>query len=324
MRLRRWLTALIGICAVFGTANSTQAQPYPSRPIRLIVPFPAGGPLDVMGRLIAQQLSLRLGQQVIVDNRPGAGSTLEAKEAARAEPDGYTLLLGSSASLAIGPALYKNIGYDPTKSFAPIAMVSNVPYVMIAARNTPFKTVSEMLAYAKAHPGQLNFGVPNGAPPHMLVLLFKSLTGADIVLVPYKGASTVITDLIGGQIHGGFETTSVLFSHIHEGNVRALAVIRESRLPQLPDVPTMIESGVPALVGSSWSGILAPAGTPNEIIKKLHVEVTSALKSTEMQDKLAKLGAEAKFATPEEFAAFIIDEAQRLGAVIRSAGVKVE
>ena len=196
-------TLLGSLALTLATGAATAQDKYPSKPIRLIVSFPPGGPLDVMARLTAQMLSTSLGQ-MIVDNKPGAGGTLAGREAARAEPDGYTLLFGSSATLAIGPALYGNSGYDPVKSFTPIAMVSSVPYVMIGATNAPFKTVQELLAYTKANPGTLNFGVPNGAPPHMLAEMFKMQTGADIQIVPYKGASTLITDMLAGRIHGGF------------------------------------------------------------------------------------------------------------------------
>jgi tripartite-type tricarboxylate transporter receptor subunit TctC len=305
------------------SAVSVTAQPFPSRPIKLIVPFPAGGPADVMGRLIAQELSTRIGA-VVVENRPGAGSTLGAKSVATADPDGYTLLLGSSASLAIGPALYRNAGYDPLTSFVPVAMVSNVPYVMVSRVTAPFTTVSGLLAYAKANPGMLNFGVPNGAPPHMLALLFRQLTGVDITVVPYKGAATAITDLIGGQIDGGFETTSVMFSHLHEGKVRGLAVVTEKRLPQLPEVPTMEESGVPDLVGSSWTGIMAPAGTPAEVVKTLRSAVLAAVESEAIKDKFAKLGAETRPLTEAEFARFIAAEAQRLAAIVRRSGTQGE
>jgi tripartite-type tricarboxylate transporter receptor subunit TctC len=259
-----------------------------------------------------------------VENRPGAGATLGAKAVATADPDGYTLLLGSSASLAIGPALFRSAGYDPIKSFVPVALVSNVPYVMVAAVAAPFKTVAELRAHAKTSPGKLNFGVPNGAPPHMLALMFRQLTGADITVVPYKGAATVITDLIGGQIDAGFETTSVMFAHLHEGKVRGLAVVTDKRLPQLPDVPTMSESGVPDLVGSSWTGILAPSGTPPEIVAKLRSAIIDALKSDDMKDKFAKLGAEARFLSQDEFSSFIATEAERLGTIIRTSGAKGE
>jgi tripartite-type tricarboxylate transporter receptor subunit TctC len=311
---------LIASIFSFGDAH---AQSYPNRPIRLVTPFPPGGPLDVMARLVAQQLSTTLGQ-VIVDNRPGAGATLGGKAVATAEPDGYTLLMGSSGSLAIGPALYGNAGYDPVKSFTPVATVSNVPYVMVAANNAPFKNVLELLAYAKANPGTLNIGVPNGAPPHVLALSFKQLTGADVVIVPYRGAATIITELIGGQMHIGFETTSVMFSHLQERKVQGLAVITEARLPEIPGVPTMKESGVPALVGSSWTGILAPAGTPPDIVAKLRAEITAGLKSPDMQQKLHRMAAEPMFLSPEEFSQLIASEVQRIGAIVRAAGAKGE
>jgi tripartite-type tricarboxylate transporter receptor subunit TctC len=312
-----------GAVLAIAATDAAQAQAYPNRPIRMIVSFPPGGPLDVMGRLLAQQLSTRIGQ-VIVDNRPGAGGTLGGRAAATAEPDGYTLLLGSSAALAIGPALYKNIGYDPLRSFVPIAMFSNVPYVMVAAMNAPYKSVPELLAYAKANPGRLNFGVPNGAPPHILAEMFKMESKADIVVVPYKGAATAITDMISGQIHGGFETTSVMFGHLHEGKVRGLAVVREKRLPELPDVPTMTENGLPGVVGSSWSGLLAPLGTPPDILDKLGAAMLATLDSDEIKATFKKLGAEARPTSPQQFAAFIAEEHDRIGAIVRATGTKSE
>jgi tripartite-type tricarboxylate transporter receptor subunit TctC len=299
------------------------AQTYPNRPIKLIVPFPPGGPADVMGRLIAQPLSTTLGQ-VIVENRPGAGSTIGAKAVASAEPDGYTLLLGSSSTLAIGPALYSNAGYDPIRSFAPIALVSDVPYVMIAAVDAPFTSVQELIAYAKANPGTVTFGVPNGAPPHALALSFKALTGIEPLIIPYRGASTLITDMIGKRIHAGFETTSVMFGHLREGKVRGLGFVQPRRHPEISTVPTMIEAGVPGLVGSSWTGLVAPAGTPAEIVNKVRAHALDALKSPEMLDKMKKLGAEVRLLSQDEFAAFIAAENQRLGTLIRAAGVKAE
>ena len=316
--------ALLGTMAVTLAAGPVAAQEkYPSKPIRLIVSFPPGGPLDVMARLTAQQLSTTLGQ-MIVDNKPGAGGTLAGREAARAEPDGYTLLFGSSATLAIGPALYGNSGYDPVKSFAPIAMVSSVPYVMIGATNAPFKTVPELLAYAKAHPGTLNWGVPNGAPPHMLAEMFKMQTGADIQVVPYKGASTLITDMIAGRIHGGFETTSVMLAHLHEGNIRGLAVLRDQRIAALPDVPTMKESGVTGVEGSSWSGVLAPAGTPPAIVERLRTEIVTALRSEAFAGKLKLMAADVPVMSEAEFGGFIASEYIRIGGVMKSAGLKAQ
>ena len=306
------------------TAPAPAQERYPSRPIRLLVPFPAGGPVDVMGRLVAQHLSTAVGQQVIVDNRPGAGSTLAAKAAATAEPDGYTLLVGSAATLAIGPTLYPNAGYDPTKSFAPIAFVSSVPYVMIARPQSPAKTVPDLIAYAKANPGKLNFGIPNGAPPHMLAAWFRSVTATDIVIVPYRGASTVITDMIGGQIDLGFETTSVTFGHVHEGKVRALGVATAARLTKLPDVPTMIESGVPDFIASSWTGIVAPAGTPRAIVNRLNAEINAGLRSELMRMRFKQLAAMANPGTPEDFAAFIAREVPKWTTMTRLSAVQPE
>src|SRR6185436_17972623 len=254
-----------------------------------------------MGRLIAQRLSSSIGQQVILENRPGAGSTLAARAAASADPDGYTLPVASAASLAIGPALYNNIGYDPAASFAPIAMVSSVPYVMIAGPSVSARTL-----------------------PDLIAAWFRSATRTDIVIVPYKGASNVITDLMGGQIDLGFETTSVTFGHVHEGKVKALGVATQARLQELPDVPTMIESGLPDFIASSWTGIVAPAGTPKDIIGRLNAEVNAALKSPELQDRFKKLAAEASHGKHEDFAAFIVREVPKWQAMAKLAGVKGE
>jgi tripartite-type tricarboxylate transporter receptor subunit TctC len=315
---------LLGSIALTLAARAARADDkYPSKPIRLVVSFPPGGPLDVMARLTAQYLSASLGQMV-VDNKPGAGGTLAGREVARAEPDGYTLMFGSSAALAIGPALYGNSGYDPVKSFTPIAMVSSVPYVMIGAANAPFKTVPELLAYAKAHPSTLNFGVPNGAPPHMLAEMFKMQTGADIQVVPYKGASTLMTDMMAGRIHGGFETTSVTLAHLSDGSFRGLAVLRDARIPALPDVPTMVESGVNGVVGSSWSGVLAPAGTPQPIIDRLRADVLAALRSPEFAGKLAMMSADVPNMSAAEFGEFIGSEYHRIGAIMKTAGLKAQ
>jgi len=316
-------TMALTLAAGGGSVRALAQDKYPSKPIRLIVSFPPGGPLDVMARLTAQYLSGSLGQ-MIVDNKPGAGGTLAGREAARAEPDGYTLLFGSSATLAIGPALYGNSGYDPVKSFTPIAMVSSVPYVMIGATNAPYKTVPELLAYAKAHPGELNFGVPNGAPPHMLAEMFKMQTGADIQVVPYKGASTLITDMIAGRIHGGFETTSVMLAHLQEGNIRGLAVLRAARIAELPDVPTMAESGVKGVEGSSWSGVFAPAGTPPAIVARLRGDIIAALRSPDFAGKLKMMAADVPNMTAAEFGDFVASEATRIAAIMKAAGLKAQ
>jgi len=317
----RRIAAALAMTALLGAAH---AEPFPTRTVRLIVPYPAGGALDVMGRLVAQSLSASIGQQVIVDNRPGAGSTLAGRDVARAEPDGYTLLLGSAATLAIGPALFKDIGYDPATSFAPVAFVSSVPYVMIAGPEMTDPSVKEVIADAKAHPGKLSVGVPNGAPPHMLAAWFKSLTATDILLVPYKGATTVITDLIGGRIDLGFETTSITLTHLRDGSIRPLGVATRARLPDLPGVPTMIENGVADFVASSWCGIMAPAGTPPEIIEKLNAAINAGLKSAEVQARMKTLAAETRPGTPQDFAAFIAGERPKWTTMAKLSNLKPE
>src|SRR5712672_978021 len=304
-------------------AGAARAQSYPSRPIKLIVPFPAGGPVDVMGRLVAQHLSTTLGQQMIVENRPGAGSTIAGKAITMAEPDGYTLLVGSAATYAIGPTLYPNAGYDPN-AFTPIAFVSNVPYVMITRPQAAQRTVPELIAYAKANPGKLNFGIPNGAPPHMIAAWFRNQTGTDIAIVPYRGASTVITDLMGGQVDLGFETTSVTLGHVREGKVRALGVLTAARLPEIPDVPTMIEGGVPDFIAGAWLGLVAPARTPQPIIARLNAELVAGLNSSQMQERFKLLGAIADPGTPEDFAAFMMKEIPKWVSMVKLSGIKPE
>jgi tripartite-type tricarboxylate transporter receptor subunit TctC len=323
--MRRIAGALAVIAALAcAAATHAQAQSYPNRTIRLIVPFPPGGPADVMARLAAKSLTETLGQQVIVDNRPGGGSTLAGREVARAEPDGYTLLLASAATTAIGPALYKNIGYDPARSFAPVAFFSTTPYVMVTGPKTALTGVRDVIAYAKAHPGKLNAGVPNGAPPHMIAAWFKSVTATDIVIVPYKGAANLITDMIGGQIELGFETTSVTLSHLRDGSMRPLGVATPQRLPELPDVPTLIESGVPDFVAGSWIGIMAPAGTPAAIVDKLNAAVNEGLKAPSLQARLKQLAAVTRPGTPQDFAAFIAAEDPKWTAMARLSGLKPE
>jgi tripartite-type tricarboxylate transporter receptor subunit TctC len=322
--LRRLAAGICALGIVFGAGpGAANAQDkYPSRPIRLVVPFPAGGPVDIMGRLIGQRLSMSLGQQVIVENRPGAGSTIAGRAVATAEPDGYTLLVGSAATMAIGPALYPSAGYDAKKDFAPVGFIATVPYVMVAGLKVQANNVKELIALAKANPGKLNFGLPNGAPPHMLGAWFRDVTKTDIVIVPYRGASGVLTDMLGNQIQLGFETTSVTFGHVHDNKLKALGVATPKRLPELPDVPTMIESGVPDFVAGSWTGLMAPAGTPKEIVQRLNTELNTALASPEVKDRFHKLAAESRPGSPEEFRAFIAKEIPKWQAMAKLADVK--
>jgi tripartite-type tricarboxylate transporter receptor subunit TctC len=314
------LAVLLGLTCALGAAS---AQPYPSRPIKLVVPFPPGGPVDVMGRLVAQELSQRLGT-VVVDNRPGAGGTIGSRSAAAAPPDGYTLLFGSSTTLAASPALYKNLGYDPVRSFAPVAMISSVPFALVVAPALPVRTVAELVAYAKAHPGKLNYGAPTGALPHLTAEMFKTAAGVDIVHIPYKGAANGITDLLSGQVDLTFEPISVLVGHIRDGTLRALAVTGETRSAELPDLPTMIECGLPSVVSVSWSGIVAPVGTAEPIVERINAVVNAALGTPDMQSALARLGAAPRAGTPADFAGFIAAETPKWAAVVKAAHITVE
>jgi tripartite-type tricarboxylate transporter receptor subunit TctC len=315
--------AMLAASLALGLAGPAAAQTYPDKPIKLITPFPPGGPVDVMARFVAQQLSTRVGQ-VIVDNRPGAGGTIGAKFAAGAAPDGYTLLLGSSTTLAAANALYKNIGYDPIKSFEPIVLISSVPFALAVSPALPVKTVAELVAYAKAHPGKLNYGAPTGALPHLTAEMFKMFAGIDIVHIPYKGAANAITDMLSGQIDLAFEPTSVLIPHIEDGKVRGLATTGRTRSAQLPDLPTMIESGYPEFVSVSWSGVVAPAGTPAAIVAKLNAALNDSLNSPDIKATLAKLGADPRGGSPQDFAALIAEETPRWAAVVKAAGVRID
>jgi tripartite-type tricarboxylate transporter receptor subunit TctC len=323
----RALAAMFLFAALAAVAGAqfaiAEEDAYPLRPIRLIVPFPPGGPTDIMGRLVAEGLSDQLGQQVYVDNRPGAGSTLAGKIAAGAEPDGYTLLLGSAATLAIGPALYHDIEYDP-KSFVPVAMVADVPYVMVAGPKAPVANIPDLLAYAKAHPGKLNFGVPNGAPPHMLAAWFKSLADIDYVVVTYRGGANVLTDLLGGQIDLAIETCSILLPHLRAGALRPLATPSPKRLADLPDVPTMAEVGMPDFLANSRTGIVAPPETPKGIVNMLNRAVNAALAAPATQARLKTLGADAMFGTPADYADFLVSELPKWTAMAKLSGASGE
>ncbi len=309
--------------ALMAGAAPAGGEPYPSRPIKVIVPFPPGGPVDVMARFVVQRLSASLGQ-MIIDNRPGAGGTIGSRAAALADPDGYTLLVGSSTTLAAGPALYRNLGYDPVKSFVPVGMISSVPFVLAVARHVEAKSLAELVSYAKTHPGKLNFGAPTGTLPHLTGEMFKIRAGIDLVHIPYKGAATAITDVISGEMDMAFEPVSVLVGHVRDGTVRPLAVTGAARSPQLPDVPTISESGFPGFVSYSWTGIVAPAGTPAEIIATINGALLQTFQAADARDGLARMGAEPKFGSPESFGAMIAAEIPKWVETVRAAGVRLD
>ena len=324
MITRHILALAVAAVAVGLALADAVAQSYPSRPIRLIVPFPAGGPPDTLARLVGNDMSSRLGQTVVVDNRPGAGATIGTRVVAHAEPDGYTLLFASTTSLSIGPALFKNLDYDPIKSFAPIASVSLGAMVVTVNAGVPAKTVAELVAYAKANPGKLHNGAGVASPPHMAWGLFTLTTGTDIVFVPYRSMSQAMIDLSGGEIQMMIDGIGSLLPHIRGGKVRALAVTGATRSPDLPDVPTMIESGYPDFIASSWTSVMAPAGTPRDIIGKLNEAINAGIRSPPMQTRLKQLAAEARPGTPEDLAAFVANEIPKWQAMARTSGITGE
>jgi len=316
--------ALVMIGLAAPALHPAAAQSYPDRPIKMIVPFPPGGPIDTMGRLVAQNLSAALGQQVVIDNRPGAGSTLGTKAVATADPDGYTLLFGSSGSLAVAPALYASFDVDPRKAFAPVASVALLPHVLVTAPSLPVRTVADLVAYAKANPGKLNYGAGLGTPPRLLSTLFKVRAGIDIIYVPYKGSAASITDLLGGQTHLTIDGLTGLYPLIRDDRVRALAVARPTRWPALPDVPTLEESGFPDFVIDAWTGVVAPAGTPPAVIAKLNAAINEGLDSAETKANLEKFSAIAKPGSPAEFSTFLADEMTKWAEIVRLAGARMD
>jgi tripartite-type tricarboxylate transporter receptor subunit TctC len=324
MILRRAVLCALACAAVLSASAEVQSQSYPSKPIRMIVPFPPGGPIDVMGRLVGDRLSQGLGQTVVVENRPGAGATIGSKAVASAEPDGYTLLFGSSGSLAVTPALYKNAGYDPVKSFAPVAAVSVGPLVLAVNPSVPAKTVAELVKHARANAGKLNYGSGLGTPPHIAWGLFKLQTKTDVLYVPYKGAAPAITDLLAGQLHFIIDAPGVLLPHIQQGKLRALAVTSPQRSADLPGVPTMAESGYPEFVMTFWTGVVAPAGTPAAVVGRLNKAINDGLNSAEMKKSLARFRVAPQPGTPKDFGAFIASESKKWAGVISSAGIKVQ
>jgi tripartite-type tricarboxylate transporter receptor subunit TctC len=323
---RSVLTAMAGAVAAppLALIDSARAQQnYPDRPIRLIVPFPPGGPIDTMARLVAEELSESVGK-VVVENRAGGGSTIGSKYAATAAPDGYTLLFGSSGSLAVAPALYSSLDLDPRQDFVPVAMVALLPHVFVENLDVPAKTIAEFVAYAKANPGKINFGAGLGTPPHLLCTLFKTDAHIDVVYIPYNGSAQSVTDLLGGRTQFTIDGLVTLYPLIKAGKVRPLAIARAERWPALSDVPTLVESGYPDFVLDAWTGVVAPAGTPAAIVAKLNAAINAGLNTPAAQASLAKFSAIANTGTPDDFKKFLADQMQKWGAIVKLAGARVD
>ncbi len=302
-----------------------QAQQYPDRVIKLVVPFVPGSPVDVLARVVSQQMTTRLGQSVVIENRPGAGTSTATKQVQSSPPDGYTLLMSGQNMTYVG-LLYPDIGFDPVKSFVPVATLAGWSHVMLVANNVPAKSVKELVAYAKTNPGKVTFGYGLGTSPQIVGKSFELAAGLDLINVPYKGGEQVRVDLLGGRIHINFAPVSNALPMIQEGKVRALAVTSATRDPELPDVPTFKESGFPD-VGFDpdvWQAIVAPLGTPAPIVEKLNAEINAALRSDEVQATFKKLRFQPMISTPEQFGKLIAVQAERWPPIIKATGLKAQ
>ena len=305
-------------------AGTVRAQAYPDKPIKMIVPFPPGGPIDTMARLAGKFITDSVGQQVVVENRPGAGSTIGSKAVAASPPDGYTLMFGSSGSLAVAPSLYVNAGIDPLKMFSPISSFALLPHVMVVPEEVPARNAREFVAHAKANPGKLNYGAGLGTPPHLLSALFAHKAGINVTFVPYQGAAQSVVDLVAGRNHYTIDGTVILMPQVKAGKLRAIAMARAERWPEIPDVPTLVEQGFPDFTLDAWTGVVAPLGTPEPIVSKLNAALTAGLNSAEAKTALDRFSSIAKTSTPQEFGAFIADQGKRWGELVKLAGAKIE
>jgi tripartite-type tricarboxylate transporter receptor subunit TctC len=314
---------VLAAAMVTGVATLANAQTYPVKPIKLVVPFPAGGATDTAARLVAQRLQLGLGQTIVIENQGGAGGSIGARQVAHAAPDGYTLMMGSLSTFGTHPVLYK-LDYDPMTAFAPVASAVIDKLVMVAGPALQVKTIQELVAHARANPGALNYGNAIGIGPHFTAEMFKIKSGTNIVHIPYRGGAPMISDLLAGQIHMTINGKSVLLPHIQAGKVRALAVTSARRWPDFPDVPTMLELGYMDKPYDTLFGVVAPAGTPAAIVARLNATINDGLRSAETRAALDKLGIEPLISTPEEFAAMIAEEAPKWAEAVRITGIRVE
>ncbi len=323
---RRTLLAALAIAAVGSVPATAFAQAaYPTKPVTIIVPFAAGGTTDILARIVGQALTAELGQSVVVDNRAGAGGNIGGSLAARAAPDGYTLFMGTVGTHAINASLYKKMSFDPIKDFAPLTRVANVPNLLVANPAQPFKTVPELIAYAKANPGKLNFGSSgSGSSIHLSGELFKSMAKVDMVHVPYKGSAPAVTDLLGNQIGIMFDNMPSAIQHVRSGKLVPIAVTTAKRSPELPNVPTIAEAGVPGYEATSWFGMFAPAGTPAPVLAKLNTALVKVLNQADVKKKINDQGAETMSETPEQFAAFIKAESLKWGKVVKESGASLD
>ncbi|MCA6125794.1 tripartite tricarboxylate transporter substrate binding protein [Bradyrhizobium sp. WSM 1704] len=323
--MKKMIVAAAAMLAFTAMSHHAQAQNYPARPITLVIPFAPGGSTSIVGRGVAEKMGELLGEKVVVDNRPGAGGTVGTKAVAKSDPDGYTLLLGYTGTLAIGPSLYKNAGYDPRKDFAPIGMIGNAPNSLVVHPSFPAKSVAELIAYAKANPGKVNFGSAGaGTASHITGEYFARAAGITLVHIPYKGTGPALTDLLGGHIPMAFAPIPASHTNVAAGKLRALAVTSSTRSGLLPDVPTIAEAGLPGFDASLYYGLVAPAGTPRPIIDKLNKALRAALASEEVKQQLGNDGTDITPGTPEDYAGFIDKDEKKWAQLVKASGVEQE
>jgi tripartite-type tricarboxylate transporter receptor subunit TctC len=323
--IRILFTALVCVAALLG-GGGARADNYPDRPIKMIVPFPPGGPTDGMARIVADRLGTVLGQSIVVENKGGgAGGSIGAKAVATADPDGYTILITPGGSLTTGPAVHKNIGYDPVKAFTPIAELIETPLIISVLPSLPVKTMAELVSYAKANPGKLIWGSQGfGVAPHLLLELFKLETGANILHVPYRGTAPMLQAILAGEIQIVADPMTTSLTHIESGKLRPIAIAGDERSPKLPNVPTVVEAGFPKLQSPFWLGVVAPAGTPQPIIDKLNAAFRESLKPPATRALLAKLGADIKIGTPDEFRKMLAAELSLWSGVVKAANIQAD
>jgi tripartite-type tricarboxylate transporter receptor subunit TctC len=315
--------ALLGCLAMAGTAAAQES--FPARPVNLVVPFPAGGSTDLVARVIAERMTQELGQQVVVENKGGAGGNLGSASVAKADPDGYTILMGTVATHALNPAIYKKMPYDAVTDFAPISLLVTVPNVLVVNNDLPVKSVEELIALLKADPGKYSYASSgNGTPLHLSGELFKSMAGVDMVHIPYKGAGPALTDLLGGHVQIMFDNLPSSTGYITEGRLRGLAVTTAERSPSMPDLPTIAESGLPGYETYTWNALFAPAGTPPEVIERLNAAAVAALADPAVTTKLQGFGATVVASTPAALGEHVKAELAKWEPVVKASGAQID
>jgi len=319
------LAAMCGAAVMTLAAGISSAQSYPAKPVRLVVPFPPGGPADSVARILAQKLTDALGQNVVVDNRAGATGTIGAGIVAKSPPDGYTLLLGTSNELAMSPGLFEKLPYEPTRDFTPLSNVINFPNILVVNPHLPARTVTELVALARAKPGQLSFATSGiGSTNHLTGVVFQEIEKVKINYVPYKGGGPAVTDLMGGHVDTMFATMPSVVPFVKSNKLKALVLTDNKRWTALPDVPSAKEAGVPGLIVITWNGVLAPAGLPDAIVARLNTDIGTVANSTDMKDRMRAQAAEIGTTTPEEFAAMLRNDYAKWSKVIKQAGLRAE